>query len=246
VAIVNEPFAKQRWPGQSAVGKRFKLGQSDSDSPWITIVGVSRDIKQFGVRERTTDVIYLPFAQSPPRTATILVRAAGDPSALVGPARSAIGALDGELAVFGITTMSEVLARSIWQPRLQALLVAAFAVIALVLAAVGVYGVVSYAVAQRTREIGVRMALGALPSSVLRLVVAQGVRLTLVGVVLGLAGSLAAARLLQGLLFGVNPRDPITFAVGPLVLIVVAVVACFVPARRAARVDPSIALRAGQ
>jgi putative ABC transport system permease protein len=104
----------------------------------------------------------------------------------------------------------------------------------------------SYAVSRRTREIGVRMALGALPSSVLRLVVAQGVRLTLVGVVLGLAGSLAAARLLQGLLFGVNPRDPITFAVGPLVLIVVAVVACFVPARRAARVDPSIALRAGQ
>jgi len=246
VAIVNESLARGRWPNQRAVGKRFKLGQADSKEEWITVVGVARDIKQFGVREGTTEGIYLPFSQSPPRTSTIALRIAGEPTALAPSARKVIQGLDPELAVFGVESMPQILARSIWQPKLQALLVGTFAVIALVLAAVGVYGVVSYAVAQRTREIGVRMALGAQRSSVLRLVLAQGLRLTLVGVALGLIGSLAGARLLQSLLFGVGVHDPVTFAGVPIFLALVAAIACYLPARRAASVDPAIALRADQ
>jgi putative ABC transport system permease protein len=246
VAIVTRALARNRWPNQSAVGRRFKLGQADSQDDWIAVVGVARDIKQFGVREGTTEGIYLPFAQSPPRTATIALRVAGEPTALAAPARKIIASLDPELAVFGVESMPQTLARSIWQPKLQALLVGAFAVIAVVLAAVGVYGVVSYAVAQRTREIGVRIALGAPRSAVLRLVLAQGARLTLVGIALGFAGSLAGAKLLAGLLFGVTARDPVTFACVPILLMLVAVIACYLPARRAASVDPAIALRADQ
>jgi len=244
VAIVTESLARDRWPNQNAVGKRFKLGQADSNEEWITVVGVARDIKQFGVREGTTEGIYLPFSQSPPRTSTITLRVAEEPTAVAPSARRVVGALDPELAVFGVESMTQILARSIWQPKLQALLVGAFAVIALVLAAVGVYGVVSYAVAQRTREIGVRIALGAQRSAVLRLVIAQGVRLTLIGVAVGLAGSLAGARLLEGLLFGVRARDPLTFGGVPILLLLVAVIACYLPARRAANVDPAVALRA--
>ena len=244
VAIVTESLARDRWPNQNAVGKRLKLGQADSNEEWITVVGVARDIKQFGVREGTTEGIYLPFSQSPPRTSTITLRVAEKPTAVAPSARRVVGALDPELAVFGVESMTQILARSIWQPKLQALLVGAFAVIALVLAAVGVYGVVSYAVAQRTREIGVRIALGAQRSAVLRLVIAQGVRLTLIGVAVGLAGSLAGARLLEGLLFGVRARDPLTFGGVPILLFLVAVIACYLPARRAANVDPAVALRA--
>ena len=244
VAIVTESLARDRWPNQNAVGKRFKLGQADSNEEWITVVGVARDIKQFGVREGTTEGIYLPFSQSPPRTSTITVRVAEEATAVAPSARRVVGALDPELAVFGVESMTQILARSIWQPKLQTLLVGTFAVIALVLAAVGVYGVVSYAVAQRTREIGVRIALGAQRSAVLRLVIAQGVRLTLIGVAVGLAGSLAGARLLEGLLFGVRARDPLTFGGVPILLFLVAVIACYLPARRAANVDPAVALRA--
>jgi putative ABC transport system permease protein len=246
VAIVTAVLARNRWPNSSAVGKRFKLGQADSNEEWITVIGVARDIKQFGIRGGTAEGIYLPFAQSPPRTATITLRVAGEPTALAAPARRLIHTLDPELAVFGVESLQQILARAIWQPRLQAVLVGAFAVIALVLAAVGIYGVVSYAVAQRTREIGVRMALGAPRSRVLRLVLAQGVRLTLAGVALGLIGSFAGARLLQGLLYGVSARDPVTFVGVPALLVLVAVTACYLPARRAASVDPAIALRADQ
>ncbi len=246
VAIVTEALVRDRWPNESAVGRRFKLGQADSKEAWITVVGIARDIKQFGVREGTAEGIYLPIAQSPPRTATIVLRVTGEPTALAPLARRVIHALDPELAVFGVESLPQVLARSIWQPRLQAILVGTFAVISLVLAAVGVYSVVSYVVAQRTREIGVRMALGAQQSSVLRLVIAQGVRLTLAGIALGLIGSLAAARLLQGLLFGVGARDPVTFAGVPILLFLVTVLACYLPARRAASVDPAVALRADQ
>ena len=244
VAIVTAALARDRWPNQSAVGHRFKLGQADSEEGWISVIGVARDVKQFGVRGGTVEGIYLPFAQSPPRTATIALRVAGEPAALATPTRWTIRGLDPALAVFGVEAMSRTVARSIWQPKLQALLVGTFAVIALVLAAVGVYGVISYAVGQRTREIGVRMALGAQPSAVLRLVLAQGIRLTLAGVALGLIGALAGARLLQGLLFGIGAHDPLTFAGVPVLLALVAVVACYLPARRAASVDPAIALRA--
>ncbi len=244
VAIVTDALARNRWPNESAVGRRFKLGQADSDERWVTVIRVARDVKQFGVRDGTPDGIYLPLAQSPPRTATIALRADGEPTALAAPVRRVVRLLDPELAVFGVEAMPRTLARSIWQPKLQSLLVGTFAVIALVLAAVGVYGVVLYSVAQRTREIGVRMALGAQRSAVLRLVLAQGVRLTLIGVALGLIGSLAGARLLQGLLFGVGVHDPLTFAGVPILLAFIAVIACYLPARRAASVDPAIALRA--
>lgn len=246
VAIVNESFARKQWPGVEALGKRFKFGQANSDEPWVTVVGVVRDVKQFGVRQGDAEGFYLPFAQSPPSTSTIVMRVAGDPALLATSARKAIARQDPELAVFAIETMPATLRRAIWQPRLQAALVSAFGLMALILAAVGVYSVIAYAVAQRTREIGVRMALGAQQSMVVRLILGQGVRLTLAGVGVGLIASLAGVRLLRGLLFGVSPTDPTTFAGVPAVLLAVAVLACYLPARRAARVDPSIALRADQ
>ena len=235
--VAARAFARSRWSGASAVGKRFKLGQADAAEPWITVVGVAKDLKQFGVREGVTDGIYLPLAQSTPRTATIAMRTAGDPAALAAPARRAVNAIDRDLAVFSVVSMPEIIARSIWQPRLQAMLVSTFAVMALVLTAVGVYGVVSYSVAQRTREIGVRMALGAQPGAVVRLIVGQVVRLFCAGTVVGLVGAILTTELLRNLLFGVSTRDPATFVAVPLLLTAVAIVSCYIPARRASSVE---------
>ncbi|MEJ7809818.1 MAG: ABC transporter permease [Gemmatimonadaceae bacterium] len=250
VALVSETLAHTFWPGSDPLGKRFRLGGADSRSPWLTVIGVVRDTRQFGIRKPAPPEIYQSALQLPPHAMTLVVRAscdrtpgACDPAALAPLVRAELAALDPALPSYDVATMEQVVARNLWQPRLYGMLLGAFAAVAVLLAAVGLYGVISYAVTQRTKEIGVRMALGARPRDVLRLVVGEGWVLTAIGIGVGLAGALVAARALAGMLFGVSPSDPATFLGIAALLAAVALFASYIPARRASRVDPVIAMR---
>jgi putative ABC transport system permease protein len=247
VAIINETMARQFWPGENPLNKRFKLGPVGSPRPWITIVGVIGDIKDMGLEAPAKAEMFLPYQQLPdmlwnmPRD--LIVRVTGDPMSVAAAARQAIWSVDPGQPVSNIRTMDEILAEEVAQRRIGMTLLAAFAALALALASLGIYGVLSYSVAQRTQEIGVRMALGAGRKEVLRIVLADGMRLATAGVVIGLGVSLALTRLMAGLLFGVSASDPLTLAGVTLLLITVALVACFIPARRATKVDPMAVLR---
>jgi putative ABC transport system permease protein len=241
VALVNEAMARQSWPGEDPVGKRFKpVWWQDQ---WITVVGVVANVRQQGLAAEVEPEIYRPFAQEPTDAMTLILRTTADPGALVANLRSALAAVDPDVPVSEIRTLEQVISQAVTTPRFTMLLLTVFAALALVLGAVGIYGVLSYAVGQRTHEIGVRMALGARRSDMLALVVQQGLVLTLIGVGVGLLGAFAATRLLRTLLFEVSPTDPLTFLAVPLLLGAVALLASYLPARRAARVDPMIALR---
>jgi putative ABC transport system permease protein len=245
VAIVSEGVARRLWPGQSAVGRRLNPGFYHAS--WCTIVGVVGDVKTWGLAEQAPLALYLPYEQAPEdflmRDISWVVRTAANPTAAATAARQAVQAVDPELPVFGVATMEQLVYRSTSEARFNTLLLGIFAALALALASVGIYGVMSFAVAQRNHEIGVRMALGAERRDVLKLVVGKGLLLTIVGVGIGALGALALARLLTGFLFGVRPGDPLTFFIASTVLTVVALAACIIPARRATRVDPMAALR---
>jgi putative ABC transport system permease protein len=247
VAIINETMARQFWPGEDALGKRFKLGSTDSQNPWLTIVGVVGDIKEMGLEAPVKAEMFFPYQQLPrmfwnmPRD--LAVRATDDPMSVAAAVRQAVWSVDRNQPVSNIRTMDEILAGEVTQRRIGMTLLAAFAALALSLASLGIYGVLAYSVSQRTQEIGVRMALGAGRKEVLRMVLADGMRLAGVGVAIGLVASIAMTRLMAGLLFGVSASDPHTLAGVTLLLIAVALVACFIPARRATKVDPMIALR---
>jgi len=251
VAIINETMARQFWQGQNALGKRFKLGDSDSDalrSPrWITVIGVVADVRQMGVDAPVKAEMYLPYQQhgsdwwSAPYN--LAIRVSGDPMSLVAAVSSEIHAVDPDQPISVIATMAKLLGEETEQRRVGMILLATFAGMALLLAALGIYGALAYFVAQRTQEIGVRMALGAQTRDVLKMVARQGMRLTLFGVVIGLIGALALARLMKSLLFGVSATDPLTFAAIVALLVLVALLACYIPARRATKVDPMVALR---
>ncbi len=245
VAIIDEAVARTFFPGRNPLGERLRFGfEGDETAPhWRTIVGIVGHVQEVIPGEDGKSQIYLPHAQKPERYLYLALAADGDPLALAGPARDAVRALDAKLPVDEVRTMDERLARSVAQPRLSAVLLGLFAGLAALLAAVGLYGVMAYSVAQRTREIGVRLAIGASRSQVLRMVVGQGAALTAIGLVLGLAGALAAGRLVAGLLFEVQPSDPATLAGVTLLLAGAALLASYVPARRAARLDPQVALR---
>jgi putative ABC transport system permease protein len=244
--IVNRRLAEQFWPGEDPTGKRLKIGPPDSPNPWATVIGVVGDVRQTGLYGEQLAELYAPYAQErrswmSPRD--LVVRTRGDAASLAGAVREAVWAVDKDQPVSNIRTMDRVLAAAISRERFQMLLLSLFATLALVLACVGLYGVISYAVAQRTHEIGIRMALGARPGDVLRLVIRQGMVLTFAGLLLGTVGGLAVTRVMTDLLFGVTATDAVTFiSVGGL-LLVVAFLACYVPARRATKVDPLIALR---
>src|SRR5262245_14439878 len=244
VALINETMAQQLWQGQSAIGKRIKFpGSERNPQPWRTIIGVVSDVKQYGLDRKEPMQIYLPEDQFPTSFMTLVVRGATDPGGLITTVRNEIRALDKELAVDSVTTMEQSLADSISLRRFSMLLLAIFAGVAVTLAAVGIYGVISYSVTQRAHEIGVRMALGAIGSDIVRLVVRQGMTLALAGVGAGLVGAFGLTRLLEGLLYGVSATDPLTFAGIALSLAAIALLACWIPARRATKVDPLIALR---
>ena len=247
VAIINETMARQYWPGENAVGKRFKLGGTDSTRPWVAVVGIIGDVKEMGLEAPAKAEFFFPYQQMPetlwnmPRDLT--VRTTGDPLSLVPAVRQAIWAVDPAQPVSNIRTMGEVVGEEVAQRRIGMTLLAAFAALALLLSSLGIYGVLSYAVTQRTQEIGIRMALGADRQDVLRLVMADGLRLTTAGIVIGLGVSFALTRLMKSLLFGVSVSDPVTLIGVTFLLTAVALLACYVPARRAAKVDPLIALR---
>jgi putative ABC transport system permease protein len=243
VTVIDERLAREYWPNESPVGKRIRFGPPESNEPWHTIVGVVGEVRHQRLDMSTRKSIYIPFQQLPIREMTITVRAAGDPLSLVGAVRNQVRALDADQPVTNVRPMTEVISRSVWQPRLYAILFGVFAVVALVLSSVGIYGVMSYAVTQRTHEIGIRMALGARQSDVLRMVVGQGLILTLFGIALGLLGAFGVTRVMSSLLFGVTATDPVTFLSVSLLLGCVALLACYIPARRATRVDPMTALR---
>jgi len=243
VVIVNETLAARHWPGQDPIGKRFKLGGASSKRPWMTVVGVVGDVRQRNLDAPIRAGMYVPHAQLPARGFTVVARTAVEPLTLVDPVRRTIHDLDRNLPISGVFTMDRVVVRSLWQPRLFSWTFVVFGAVALVLAVVGVYGVVSYSVAQRTREIGIRVALGAGRGQIRAMVLRQGMRATAIGIGIGLAAAVAVTRLMGALLYGVSPTDPATFGLVTLVLAGTALVACLVPARRATKVDPLVALR---
>jgi putative ABC transport system permease protein len=244
VGIANETLVRQYFPGEDPLGKRIRWARNP-EVQWITIVGVVGDIKHFGLDLPELPGLYSPYTQAAPwkRWMTLVARTQSDPAGMTHAAKEQIWRVDPQLPLTKVQTMNEVAAASFAARRFNMLLLAIFAGLALVLAAVGIYGVMSYAVTQRTQEIGIRMALGAQASDVLKLIVKNGMILTLIGTVVGLVGAFALTRLMTTMLFGVTPTDVSTFATVSLVLIVVAFLACYLPARRATKVDPLVALR---
>ncbi|HYK22874.1 MAG TPA: ABC transporter permease [Pyrinomonadaceae bacterium] len=236
--IVNETMARLYWPNEDPVGRRLRI----LFSPWLTVVGVVGDVRHSGLNTRPNPEIYLSQLQEPQSSMAVMVRTNGDPLLLAAVAREQVNAIDKDLPV-KVMTMNQILSESVAGQRFNTLLLGIFASLALVLATIGVFGVIHYSVAQRTHEIGIRIALGAQRGDVFRLIVGQGLMLALVGVGLGAAGALALTRLITGLLYGVSPTDGPTFVLVSLIVTTVALLACYMPARRATKVDPLIALR---
>lgn len=243
VAIVDETLAATFWPGEDPIGKRLKRGFSDSPGKWMSVVGVVGHVRQHTLESPSRIQVYWPYAQSPSTSATLVVRAASDPNHLAGQVRSQVAAVDPEQPVYDVRAMDGVMSNAVARRRAALTLVAALSGLALILASVGLYGVLAYTVSQRIQEFGIRTALGASPTRILREVVVHGMTLAGVGCALGLAATIPVSRAVRGLLYGVEPLDPVTFAAVLSLLLGVGLVAAFVPARRAARVDPAAALK---
>jgi len=243
VAIVNETLARRYFGDQDAMGKRITLEDHPKEEDWITVVGMVGDTKPRELHSEPVAELYMPYDQQPEPGMSLMIRYLNDGTGVAAAVRKEVLALDKNQPVYSIRTLDSVLSESVATPRFRTLLLGVFAAVALILAGVGIYGVISYAVSQRTQEIGIRMALGAQAADVLTLIVKGGMTLALIGVALGLAGAFALTRLMTTLLFSVRPTDLATFAIVSAGLIVVALFACFIPARRATKVDPLVALR---
>ncbi len=244
VAVVDDSLARRFWPNESPLGKRLRLDTGSGQVNWLTVVGVVKNVRALGLDVDAGQEIYTPFAQVPRQLLAFAVRTSGDPLALVNAARQAVHGVDANLPVEKVSMMTEVVERSLVGRRSYAILLALFAAVALALVSVGVYGVMSYTVVRRVQEIGIRMALGARRAAVLQMVVTQGMALAGVGIGLGLALALASSRLVQSLLFDVSSTDVPTFAAVTATLLALALLACWLPAMRATRIDPMVALRA--
>ena len=244
VALINKTMADQLWPNQDPLGRHISFpSDQKSPQPWRTVVGVVHDVTQTGLDKKAPMQIYVPHSQFPTSVSTIVVKTDMEPTVMTTAIRREILALDKDQAVFNVTTLDELMGDSILLRRFFMLLLLVFAVLALVLAAIGIYGVISYVASQRTHEIGIRMALGAQAGDILKLIIGNGMALALIGVVAGLAGAFAVTRLMAGLLFGVTATDAVTFMTVSIGLIAVALLACYIPARRATKVSPLVALR---
>lgn len=240
VIIINDTFAERLWPGQNPTGKRMRVGFEDKQREVIGVVG---SIKQTTLDAEARPAMYMPHLQAPTPGLTLLVRTRSEPLAMAAAVRQEVRAIDKDVPVTQVQTMEKVLGASVAQPRFSMLVVSLFAALALILSAVGIYGVVAYAVSQRAHEIGVRMALGAGANQVLKLVLKDGMALALVGIAIGLLGAFAFTRLMASLLFGIGAKDPATYVSIAVFLALVAFIACYIPARRATKVDPLVALR---
>jgi putative ABC transport system permease protein len=243
VAIIGESLARRYWPGENPLGRRVKLGGADAQDLWMTIVGVAEDVRYSWIDRNPTPALYRPYRQAANPYTQVALRITRDPAQLISAVRRQIGVVDPDLPVFEVKTLDRVISDSIIGLAYVAVMMAVLGVIALVLACVGVYGVMAYAVSERTREIGIRMALGAERAQVLRLVIARGMLVTGIGLTIGFAVSFMLARLLSGLIFGVSAMDWVTFGGVSMALTASAVAASYVPARRATRIDPIVALR---
>jgi putative ABC transport system permease protein len=241
VVVVSQSFARRFWPGQSALGKRYS--HAGSAGPWIEVVGVIEDGKYFSLSEDPTPFVYSYLNPLDGGDLTMVVRTTGEPQSAMGAIRREFQQLDAALPVYNVKTMVEHMSVAYFPARVAATLLGCVGLLALLLAAIGIFGVMSYAVTQRTREIGIRMALGAQAGGILKLVVGEGLKLATLGMAIGLAGAIAGTRLMSSLLYGVNALDVVTFAGVSLLLALVALLACYIPARRAMRVDPLVALR---
>jgi putative ABC transport system permease protein len=239
VVIVNETMARQLWLDQEAVGKRFRFFREEQ---FTEVVGVARDSKYNFIGEAPTPYIYRPLLQDAQTGATLTVRGA-TPDAVLGTVRSVVQQMEPNMPLVGVFTMRDIFDQALWAPRMGAILLVVFGALALVLAAIGVYGVMAYSVSQRTRELGIRVALGASTGEVRAMVLRQGLALTVIGIAVGVTAALLLTSLVANLLYGINAVDPVTFTVMPLILVTVAALAIYLPARRASRVDPVIALR---
>jgi len=239
VVIVNETMARRYWAGQSPVGRRLRRGSGE----WSTVIGVARDVKQYGPAEPAHPWIYYPHAQEYYSMMTLVARTTGDPLQALAGVRGAVRVLDATLPLFDEKTLRTHCDSALFLDRIVVTFLSAFGLLALALAAIGLYGVMAYSVTARTSEIGIRMALGAQTSDVLKQVIKQGMVLALIGVAIGLAAAFALTRLMESLLFGVSATDVLTFTMAPLLLAAIALLACYLPAREATKVDPMIALR---
>jgi putative ABC transport system permease protein len=242
VILVSDSFARRHFPGEDPLGKRIKVFMAE-DPAWTEIIGVVGDVRYDNLTAEAESFVYYPHPGLTYPFMTLVIRTAGDPAEMAPTVRREIAAIDADQPVSDVRTMTQVMADTVSRARFNTLLLGIFAGLATLLAAVGIFGVMNYSVQLRTREIGLRMALGAQPGRMLMLVLRQGLVLTLIGIGVGLVGALALSRVMSGLLYGVTASDPATFAVIVVVLAVVALVACYIPARRATRVDPLIALK---
>ncbi|HST79718.1 MAG TPA: FtsX-like permease family protein, partial [Verrucomicrobiae bacterium] len=239
VAIINETAAKQIWPNQDPIGKRFKFFK---DTEWTQVIGIARDSKYNTLGEDPRPYMYVPLIQNPNPAVTIFFRTNGNPKGLLNSARAQVQALDRNLPIQNVWPIGEVISQALWAARFEAGLLTLFAIIAMLLCAVGIYGVAGYSVGQRIREFGIRLALGAQPSDVTLMVLRQSAGVLVIGVAAGLAGAFVLARFIVNLLYGVNTGEPLAFLGTALLLVAVGLLASYIPARRAARVDPMIAL----
>jgi putative ABC transport system permease protein len=244
VAIVNRTLARRLFGKRDPIGSRVRLGGAASDEPWRTIVGIVGDVQHWQLTDRPAPEVYVPMAQAPGPMMMLAARVEGDPEAIAGPARAAIRAVDPGQPVFHVKTLARLVDDSKFPHTSAMSLMSLFGGLALLLAAVGLYSVIAYLVSQQTREFGVRMALGAQPGAVMRLVLWRGLRIVVIGGIIGVAGALAVTRLMAGMLVGITPDDPGTYIGGTALMALVSLVACAIPARRATRVDPVQALRA--
>ena len=246
VAIINEAMARRSWPGRDPVGRRLKLGPRDSDRPWYTVVGVVADMRRQGLEREPIPQMFEPLAQNPPRSVNLFIRTStDDPLTMAGALRSAVHRVERHAPIYGVAPLEEQLGTYLAQRRFQTALLIGFSITALLMAAIGIYGLIRYSIATRTWEIGLRMAIGAQPGDIFRMIIGEGLTLSLTGLGLGLVGAWWLGRAGSSLLFGVSATDPLTFLAVSLVLTAVALAACYVPARHAMRVEPIVALRQG-
>jgi predicted permease len=235
-------MARSFWPGEDPIGKKFSFPDRKSEA-WIAVVGVVGDMHRQGIEKDVAPQVFRPHAQDPDNEMDLLVRTASDPLAMAESVRAEMQSIDKTVPKFSVTTVERQLQEQTAGRRFDATLIGLFSIIALSLSAIGIYGLMHFVVVQRGNEIGVRMALGARYGDVLGIILRQGLRLAGIGVLIGIAAALAITRLLSTLLYGVTPTDPLTFAIAPVILLAVAALACWLPARRAARIDPVLALR---